>query len=229
LSEGRWLLLETSGRVGQVGVARGADLLAARRLDAARRHARDLVPAAGELLRGQGWRARDLDGVIASRGPGSYTGLRVGLIAAKALAYATGCTLLAVDTFAVIARQADVPTDRLEVIADAQQGKLYTQSFRRARDGAWQPSSELSVRPADAWLAGLAEGVAVTGPGVTLVEKRLPHAAVTVPTERRDPQLAALLALGLERAARGERDDPVSLEPLYLRASSAEEQWARRP
>src|SRR5947209_14648 len=107
LSDGRWLLLETSGRVGQVGVARGPELLAGRRLDATRRHARDLVPAAGELLRGQGWRAGDLDGVIAGRGPGSYTGLRVGLIAAKALAYATGCALIAVDTFTVVARQAE--------------------------------------------------------------------------------------------------------------------------
>src|SRR2546421_2591709 len=117
LGDGRWLLLETSGRIGQVGVARGAELLAARRLDAARRHARDLVPAVGELFRGQGWRARGLTGVIVGRGPGSYTGLRVGLSAAKALAYATGCALVAVDTFAVIARQADVAADRLEAVA----------------------------------------------------------------------------------------------------------------
>lgn len=228
MSEGRWLLLETSGRVGLVGVARGSDLLASRRLDATRRHARDLVPVAGELLRGQGWRARDLDGAIVSRGPGSYTGLRVGLIAAKTLAYAAGCTLLAVDTFAVIARQADLSAERLEVIADAQQGKLYAQAFRRAADGTWQPASELRVRQADAWLAGLPAGTGVTGTGVALVETHL-AAAVIAPSEQREPQLPALLALGQERAARGERDDPLAVEPLYLRASSAEEQWDRRP
>ena len=75
-------------------------------LDESRRHARDLAPAVRDLLAEQGWPARSLEAVIVSRGPGSYTGLRVGIMSAKTLAYATGCALLAVDTFAVIARQA---------------------------------------------------------------------------------------------------------------------------
>ena len=65
---------------------------------------------ASALLAKQAWRARELDGVIVSRGPGSYTGLRVGIISAKTLAYAVGCKLLAIDTFAAIARQA--PADK---------------------------------------------------------------------------------------------------------------------
>ena len=56
-----------------------------------------------DLLADQGWKARDLTGVIVSRGPGSYTGLRVGIMTAKTLAYATGCALLAIDTFAAVA------------------------------------------------------------------------------------------------------------------------------
>src|SRR5215471_12911522 len=104
--DARLLLLETSGRVGQVALAEGGRLRGVRRLEETRRHARDLAPAVRELLAAQGWRVRDLHGVIVSRGPGSYTGLRVGIMSAKALAYATGCTLLAIDTFAVIAGQA---------------------------------------------------------------------------------------------------------------------------
>ena len=53
-----------------------------------------------------GWQPRDVQAVIVSRGPGSYTGLRVGIISAKTFAYATGCDLLAVDTFAALALQA---------------------------------------------------------------------------------------------------------------------------
>src|SRR4051794_20872764 len=110
------LLIETSGRVGQVGLALGPRLLAERALDATRRHARDLAPAAAELLRGQGWRPRDLAAVLVSLGPGSYTGLRVGVMSAKALAYAIGCAVEGVPTFDVIAGQADVAGRDLEVI-----------------------------------------------------------------------------------------------------------------
>src|SRR5437764_749542 len=102
----RLVILDTSGRAGHVALARGDVLCARSRLDEVRRHARDLAPVLAELLRGQGWRARDLEGVLVSLGPGSYTGLRVGVVSAKALAYAVGCPVLGVETFAAIAAQA---------------------------------------------------------------------------------------------------------------------------
>src|SRR5438132_10647915 len=100
------LILETSGRVGQVALARGPRLLELRRLDETRRHARDLAPAVADLLDKQHWTPRAIQAVLVDRGPGSYTGLRVGIISAKTFAYATGCALLAVDAFAAIALQA---------------------------------------------------------------------------------------------------------------------------
>src|SRR5579862_1914495 len=89
-------IIETSHRSGWVALARGEQVLSKRCLAEARRHARDLVPMLGELLGEQSWKARALDGVIVSKGPGSYTGLRVGIMSAKTLAYGTGCALLAV-------------------------------------------------------------------------------------------------------------------------------------
>jgi tRNA threonylcarbamoyl adenosine modification protein YeaZ len=78
------LILETSGRVASVALAEGGRLLGTRRLDEARRHARDLAPAVAGLLAGQGRRPRDVHAVLVGRGPGSYTGLRVGVMSAKA-------------------------------------------------------------------------------------------------------------------------------------------------
>src|SRR5262245_25336168 len=141
----RFLILETSDRMGQVWLARGDRLLRGRRLDEARRHARDLAPAVAELLAGEGWRPRDLDAVVVGRGPGSYTGLRVGVMSAKALAYATGCALVAVDTFTAIALQAPDEADRLDVLADAQQDNVYVQAFARPGPGApMRPAGELT-------------------------------------------------------------------------------------
>src|SRR5262249_48878627 len=96
----RLLILETSCRRGLVALAAGTELRGVRRLDESRRHARDLAPAVAELLSEQGWKARDLQAVLVGRGPGSYTGLRVGIMSARALAYATGCALIGLDTFA---------------------------------------------------------------------------------------------------------------------------------
>jgi len=221
----RLLIIETSDKPGVVALADGDQLRGERRLDEARRHARDLAPAAATLLEEQGWRARDLEGVIVSRGPGSYTGLRVGVMSAKTLAFAVGCRLLAVDTFAAIARQAPSEAQMVDVVADAQQEKLYVQRFARQPTGGWRAESSLAIVPMTAWLAHLAPDVCATGPGLARQIARLPVSALVAPEADWHPRAESLLALGLEGCRRDERDDPFAVEPLYLRPSSAEERW----
>jgi tRNA threonylcarbamoyladenosine biosynthesis protein TsaB len=224
----RLLILETSGRVAAVALAEGERLLGTRRLDEARRHARDLAPAVAGLLAEPGWRPRDLDAVLVSRGPGSYTGLRVGVMSAKAFAYATGCALLALDTFAAVALQAPAGCDRLDVLADAQQERVYFQPFARAGD-LWRPVEALTILPVAEWHARRRPDAWATGPGLKKWEARLAPEVRRVDEALRDPQPASLLRLGLARYRAGERDDIWSVEPLYLRPSSAEEQWRARP
>ena len=221
------LLIETSGWNGFVAVAEGTTLLQVRRLEEARRHARDLAPATVELLAAQGWKTRDLNGVVVGLGPGSYTGLRVGVMSAKTLAYAVGCTLFGVETFAVVAAQAPQEIYRLDVLADAQQEKVYAQSFGRDGDD-WQPLGELGIRPFAEWLALRTSGTWVSGPGLHRWAPRLPADVPAVDAAFWEPQAETLLRLGLARYTVGVRDDPFALEPLYLRPSSAEEQQRAR-
>jgi tRNA threonylcarbamoyladenosine biosynthesis protein TsaB len=223
-TEPRLLILETSGRIGQVALAEGPSLLGVRRLDETRRQARDLAPAVAALLAGQQWQPRQVAAVIVSRGPGSYTGLRVGVMSAKAFAYATGCALVAIDTFAAVAAQAPVGIARLDVLADAQQDKVYVQGFERGASG-WEERAALAIRPFADWLARRETSAWVSGPGLQRWEERLPADVPHVQADRREPQVESLLRLGLARWQAGERDDVWSLEPLYLRPSSAEEQW----
>jgi tRNA threonylcarbamoyladenosine biosynthesis protein TsaB len=235
MTEPRLLILETSAQAGQVALAEGPRLLGSRRLDEARRHARDLAPAVRDLLAEQGWRPRELQGVLVSRGPGSYTGLRVGIMSAKALAYATGCALLAIDTFSAIALQAPAEAMTLFVTADAQQDKIYVQLFRRRAPGEeLAPDMPVMIEPVADWLPWLAEGVWVTGPGLRKHEGRLPNLPPDLPAgvhlvnpADREPRPESLLRIGLARYLRGERDDLWAVEPLYLRPSSAEEQWKK--
>ena len=226
-SEPRVLILETSGRLGRLAVARGRNLLAERRLDGNRRHARDLAPTVAELCRQCGWRVRDLETVLVSRGPGSYTGLRVGFISAKTLAYATGCVFFAIDSFAAIARQAPADVHQLDILADAQQENVYVQRWEQGR-GRWQPILPLMIRPVSQWLAELPSGVWVSGPGLCAVQPRLRSVNRAVPEDVREPLPESLLAIGMDHWEAGEAEDLWLAEPLYLRPSNAERNWNKR-
>jgi tRNA threonylcarbamoyladenosine biosynthesis protein TsaB len=227
VTEPRLLILETSGRVGQVALAQGNVLRGVRRLDEARRHARDLAPAVSDLLAAQGWRPRDLHGVVVSRGPGSYTGLRVGIMSAKTLAYASGCAVLAVDTFAALAAQAPPDVTVLDILADAQQENVYVQRYARGGGGEVQATSPLKIQALSEWLteAERADPLWVSGPALRLHRGRLPSALRVVDEALWEPRPDSLLRLGLARYQAGLRDDLWTLEPLYLRPSSAEEKW----
>lgn len=229
LMQPRLLILESSHRTGRVALALGERVLGERILSEARRHTRDLAPFIRELLAEQNWNARDLSAVIVSRGPGSYTGLRVGLMSAKTLAYATGCRLLGVSTFAAIARQAPAAATRLDVLADAQQDKVYVQGFTRsAGQQPWQEREPLRIVTLAAWRVAVEAGAWVSGPALELHEGRMPAQVHLAPREAWLPHSQSLLELGLDRWRREEQDDPFALEPLYLRPSNAEEKWAER-
>lgn len=206
---GAWLILETSGR-SRVGVAIGGAIAAAEDLPAGRQQNRHLLPTVERLIRDCGLTPRSLTHVAVGVGPGSYTGLRVGLTAAKTLAYALGCSLVAVPTFAAIA--ADVP-GTVDVIGDALQGTIYVQRFT---DG--KAVSELRIERFDEWV-GTATGV-VAGPGLQTFTDKLPihvtRSRVVEPTVEALFRVAQTLSpLTVEEMMR--------LEPLYLRGSSAEE------
>jgi tRNA threonylcarbamoyladenosine biosynthesis protein TsaB len=218
----RTLLVETSHRLGRVALAEGDHLAGERLLDEPRRQARDLAPAVLELLAARGWTARSLEAVFVSRGPGSYTGLRVGVMSAKMLAYATGCALLAVDTFAALARQATGGM-LVDVIADAQQDRVYVQRFRAGAEPV--AVAPLAIHKIADWIETLTGDTCVNGPGLEQFADRLPAAIRVVERDGWFPQASSLLAVGLARWRGGERDDPFAVEPLYLRPSSAEEKW----
>jgi tRNA threonylcarbamoyladenosine biosynthesis protein TsaB len=224
--EAKLLLIETSGKVGQVGLAEGNRLLTGAELSLQHKHNRDLAPAIKTLLDNAGWTARELGAVIVSLGPGSYTGLRVGLMSAKTLAYATGCGLIAVETFACLARQAGSVAGRLDVVDDAQRGNVYCQSFtRQGLTEDWRSASELAVAPYAEWLAHRDPSAWATGPGLHIQPAWQHDLPKKLPTEAWLPRLSSLLEEGLKNGKGMSTSQTQALEPLYLRPSSAEEKW----
>jgi tRNA threonylcarbamoyladenosine biosynthesis protein TsaB len=225
-----WILgIETSGRAGSIALRHASGRTVERNLaEAGRRHAQTLVLQLDELFREVGIAPRDCTGAAVSRGPGSFTGLRVGLVCAKTFAYAVGCPLVAVDTFGAIAAQCDESESRVQVVDDAQQGQIHRATCARGPAGTWSLCGDLEVVPRDAWIASLRPEELASGPGVTLWEAELTGRCRLVPAERREPRAGTIALLGAQAVADGRRDDPFALEPLYVRASSAERAWTAR-
>jgi tRNA threonylcarbamoyladenosine biosynthesis protein TsaB len=221
----RVLVLETAGKVGQVALASGDEVLAEDRLEGARRRASDLALVVDRLLRVRGWKARELTAVVVGLGPGSYTGLRVGLASAKALAYAAGCAFFGVETFAAIAVRTPVESRAVSVVADALQGKLFRRDYRPTTPGTWQPATDLGVISTQEWTRSLAVETWVSGPAAGLLEGKLAAGHRVVPPELRDPRPADILAVA-RLWPWAVTSDAWTAEPLYLRGSSAEEKAA---
>ena len=224
--EAKFLLIETSGMVGRVGLAQGAALLAQRSLDINYRHNRDLVPSIAAILQDIGWKPRQVEGVIVSRGPGSYTGLRVGMMSAKSFAFATGGELIAVETLACVARQAPPEICLLDVIADAQRGNLYTQTFTRdLSTQKMRPASDLIVESVASFLARRDPSAWTSGPALPVLPELRQELSRLSPPETWVPGLEALLHEGLGMEKRFTPAEAMRLEPLYFRPSSAEQKW----
>jgi tRNA threonylcarbamoyladenosine biosynthesis protein TsaB len=219
--------IETSGLAGSIALCRGAECLAEAQLEQApRRHAQTLVSQIGALLAGAKLRVRDLEAVAVSIGPGSFTGLRVGVVCAKTLAYATGCQLIAVDTLSAIAANSPADVSRVHVIADALRGDAYVSTYR-LDDGAWTAEHPPAIAVAASWLAARTPSEAVSGPGLAVYAQSVPSECRQLPQEYWAPHARVIARLGLGRLKRGDKADCASLVPFYLRRSAAEERKAK--
>jgi tRNA threonylcarbamoyladenosine biosynthesis protein TsaB len=166
----------------------------------------------------------DCNVVAVSTGPGSFTALRVGVMCAKTFAYASGCRLAAVDTFACIAENSPPDVLRVLVIENAQRSELYVGSFRRetAQD-AFVAERPIEIVDGEAWSRERSATDIVSGPGVGPFIDTLGTKCRVLEAELRDSQAATVARLGAAQVRTGQEADFWSLEPFYLRKSSAEE------
>ena len=220
--------IETSGLDGSIAIARGDECIAERPLNqSGRRHAQGLVLEIRDALRSVGLTPRDVECVAVSRGPGSFTGLRVGMVCAKTFAYATGCRFIAVDTFAAIASNAPADLDRLFVIEDAQRDELFVGEYVRDEFAAWRQTSPIRIVPIPEFCRERTEVDTVTGPGIRKLESHAVSPNWLSTPEVCRPRASVIAALGCAcgNSSEGETDFWIA-SPFYLRLSAAEEKRA---
>ncbi len=152
----RWLLaLESSTPNGGAALLRDGEIVDIARLDEGLRHGRELMPAAAGLLERRGMAPRDLWAVAVSRGPGSYTGTRVGVMSAKALAFGLGCRLGAVSSLAALASSQEVEGlakdgELVMVIQDARRDEVYAGLYRLRGGDAETVMPDAAMAPEEA-------------------------------------------------------------------------------
>src|ERR1700722_11039982 len=192
----RVLLIHTSGVEGSVALADTelAVAIVAQEMLPGRSSSERLVPAVRRLLEAMGWRLGELAAIVVVHGPGSFTGVRVGLSAAKGLSEASGVPLVAVSRLALLAAcVSDAAT--VYAVLDAGRGEFYLGEYAGPR----------CVR--EALLSGEDLAGAVAG-GVVVCEAKVAEALVAVkPRIVGEPAAGDALPIALERIAAGEFDD----------------------
>ncbi|NOY40248.1 MAG: tRNA (adenosine(37)-N6)-threonylcarbamoyltransferase complex dimerization subunit type 1 TsaB [Planctomycetes bacterium] len=223
----RVLALETSERIGSVAMLNAqkdrVDLIHSATLPGDQRSAQSLLPALREILAACDWRADDLDLICVTTGPGSFTGLRIGVTVAKTLAYATGAKLIGVPTLSAMAASIPPAQQRLWAILDAQRQELFAACFAEGGQVAAMSAPEVSIVGIDQWMRQLREGDTVVGPPLKKLSERLPAGVNVAEESSWAPQAVLVGRLGIATHQEGKTDDPLQLVPNYYRQSAAEE------
>ena len=221
-----WILgVETATWTASVGVARDGCAVAERTLRSESSHAPTILSLIDEVTQAAGIRVRELDAIAVSAGPGSFTGLRIGLSTAKGLAYASGARVVAVPTLAALARAAGPRDGTICPVLDARKGEIYVAGFCW-RDGRLiQTVVEQAIAPAR--LAQLVSPpCTLVGDAVDIYAEVLGQlfagAATLLSLSQVPPSGAVVAQIGHELLASGATSALAELEPRYVRPSEAE-------
>jgi tRNA threonylcarbamoyladenosine biosynthesis protein TsaB len=227
------LAIESATRAGSVCLARGSHTLAALSGNESLSHSTDLIANLEELMRGQNVTVRDVDLFAGASGPGSFTGLRIGLATIKSLAVSARRKCAGISTLAAIAH-AVRSSGRTVAILPAGRGEVFAQMFMVDGNEVWplDDAAHLAPRAAREKYQSL-KNVIWTGDAATLDqieqarEENWPVDWIVKPAM--DTLAISVAALALRELASGNVVTPEELRATYLRASDAEIKQPNQP
>lgn len=213
------IAMDTSTEYLSLGIAEDKKILFAETILLERRHSTELLPILEKVLRRIKLSIREIDGFIVGLGPGSFTGLRVGISMVKAMAVSLEKPIVGVPTLDCLAfavRRNGLP---IAPLVDARRQQVYAALYER-KNGLLKKKVKEKVVPPEPFLRTLKGKTLFIGGGATLyretIEKVLGERACFGDSSYNIPDPGALLALGLERFSKKALEDPYTLVPLYI-------------
>jgi len=217
--------IDTSGSFGGAALVSEQGLVAEYLLQIHRGHSELIVPTIERVLSDSGIALEDLTAFAVVTGPGSFTGLRIGLATVKGFAYALNKPIIPVTAMEALAWQHRTYPQLVYPIIDARRQEVFTQAFRSGESVA--EAVNCKVSDLVEMLNSLSEPVLFTGPGVTAHRQQLSEVKHAIFAPDQDLQLrpSSAAALGLERFKQGKTQSWYDVLPYYMRKSSAEYQF----
>lgn len=209
------LHIETATKQCSVSLAKDDQLIACKQLaEEGFNHAEKLHVFIEELLKESNYTFRTLDGICVSKGPGSYTGLRIGVSAAKGLAYTLDVPLLSVNTLEVLARQLNVDTGTIIPMIDARRMEVFTAHFdsdySMIKDTYALVLETDSFNSVEGKLHFIGDGAA-KAKEIYTEERFVFHDAIVFPSSQE------MVAVGYHKFLNKEFEDVAYFEPFYLK------------
>ncbi|MDA1230147.1 MAG: tRNA (adenosine(37)-N6)-threonylcarbamoyltransferase complex dimerization subunit type 1 TsaB [Planctomycetota bacterium] len=215
------LVVETSGTQGSIAVYGGAELLLECVLSASgNRHAQTLPAEVADMFDKGNLQPREIREVAVSIGPGSFTGLRVGLTFAKTFAWLNDAKLVAVDTLRAIAQQVPPEIEFVTAIVDAQRAEFFAATY------CWDAEIRLRRAVDEVRLASVDDlplEYPVVGPACSKLKAAAPDRFKLLDESQWQPHAVSVGRIGLYMIKEQQFSDPDILEPVYIRLSYAEE------
>ncbi len=225
------LAFETSAKAGSVALYRDGVLLGESYQNTGLTHSQTVMAMAQSLLTHCGFTPQQVEAVAVAAGPGSFTGVRIGVAAAKGFAWGLEIPCCGVSTLEAMALGLGVWEGYILPAMDARRSQVYTALFQ-VQSGKltrlWDDRA-ISLEQVEKELKSIPGPVYLVGDGSRLTYETLHNPALILPPEHRLHQRAAGVALAAEKMLlRGEICDPESLVPNYLRLSQAERERAEK-
>lgn len=215
--------IETATMTGGVALANDERIISEYTLNVRTTHTARLMPALDQILRDSSIDKREIDGIAISLGPGSFTGLRIGMATAKGLALGLDIPLLGVPTLDALARNVPFAAYQICTVLDARKKEIYYSLYRCSplqRQVPYQVvSPEKLVSQIDEKTIFLGDALSAYG---GLISENLGDLALFAPYAQRFPRAATVAEMGLAKLKAGEHLDVAFVEPIYIRESDAE-------
>ncbi len=223
--------IETSTKTGSVAIVSDEAVVAQYSLNIEVTHSERLMSTVDRVLRDTGIAMAQLDGFAVAAGPGSFTGLRIGISTVKGLALATGKPVAAVPTLQALAWNIPYAAHPVCPLLDARKNEVYAALYRFEGEVLvpLMPESAIPVRA----LAGRISGKTIfTGEAARLykpeIEEQFGPSALFAPLAAVLPSAATVAEVGLGMIKKGRAADVDSLTPMYIRRPEAEVAWEKK-